>query len=343
MKRNTDTNQSTLVNEDILDAIKSHDKEKIKSLLKNVQDINYVYKESGATLLFQAIFSKDLDAVELLVKHGADVNVEDNFGHTPLFDAVQYKDMDITKFLLTHGAKIDFSSLRDDLIALALCNNKNITQLLISAEEIDEHLEKGEFDNITSYDQDLFAGRYACYLAKNEVKKDSEESKKIFDGIFSNIQSAAFDLTPLTLINLIVQKCNGSFNNLGDKEVIDKVIQFYNDSGYDFNYDVTKFLNGEITLTDTQIDNLNNQIFKANLAIIKSNLTDLLENGYAVMLEPLLKLSLPQSFKISLIKAYVEYNIANDQENILDINYNDQDNLVVEAIGNISEDDADLI
>ncbi|RTK92979.1 MAG: hypothetical protein EKK61_01980 [Rickettsiales bacterium] len=79
--------------------------------------------------------------------------------------------------------------------------------------------------------------------------------------------------------------------------------------------------------------------------ILQSNLTNLLDKGYyAAMLEPLLKLALPQSFKISLIKAYAEYNIANNQENITDSDCSDQDNLVVEVAGDaVSEDDADLI
>lgn len=304
----------------------------IKLLLRNGADVNFLDMH-GSTPIFYT--QHNMYIFKLLLRNGADINIINKFGETPLNKGVRYTNVKIIKLLLKNAADIHLSTIKIDKESK---NCEQVMQLLENAKKIDEYLEKGEFDNEINYDQSLFAGRYALYLAKNEVKKDSEESKKIFDKILADLQSAAFNLTPLTLTNLIEQKYSGLFDNSGNENTINELTIPYD--GYNFKDDVTKFLNGEITLTDIQIDNFKKQIFKINLDIVKANLTDLLNRGYAAMLEPLLKLSLPQNFKISLVKAFIKYNIGNNQENILDINCPDQDNIV--EIAGEYQGDADL-
>jgi ankyrin repeat protein len=60
----------------------------------------------GTTSLYAAINGKNRDVVDLLLKNGADVNVEVH-GTTPLIDASYNGNIDMIELLLSHGANID--------------------------------------------------------------------------------------------------------------------------------------------------------------------------------------------------------------------------------------------
>ena len=47
------------------------------------------------------------DMLEMLVAHGADVNIADDIGRTPLMEATRLDKADFAKFLITHGARVD--------------------------------------------------------------------------------------------------------------------------------------------------------------------------------------------------------------------------------------------
>lgn len=61
--------------------------------------------EFDSTLLHLAAYQGDLEACELLVKYGADVNAKGNLDNTPLHDAALSNNEIIIEFLLANGAK----------------------------------------------------------------------------------------------------------------------------------------------------------------------------------------------------------------------------------------------
>ena len=67
-------------------------------------------KISDLTPLHAAIYPQDMEVLEILVKHGADVNAVANGGSahgTPLMVAVRMTRINAAKFLLKHGAEVD--------------------------------------------------------------------------------------------------------------------------------------------------------------------------------------------------------------------------------------------
>ena len=59
---------------------------------------------AGKTLLFDAAFFGNKDAVKALIDHGADVNFKTQLGMTPLDSAMSAKDEATIAVLKQHGA-----------------------------------------------------------------------------------------------------------------------------------------------------------------------------------------------------------------------------------------------
>lgn len=58
--------------------------------------------------LFDAVqVKKDIDTVKQLLIDGANINIEDEYGHTPLYYACSKKCFDIAKYLIENGANIN--------------------------------------------------------------------------------------------------------------------------------------------------------------------------------------------------------------------------------------------
>jgi ankyrin repeat protein len=92
--------------EDILvDAVLSGDLPMVETLLTGMNPNKQV--NAMGTLLHVAVTSKNLDAVELILKKGADINAKNKVkGETALHIAAKLNDTDIAKFLIIHGADI---------------------------------------------------------------------------------------------------------------------------------------------------------------------------------------------------------------------------------------------
>ena len=74
-------------------------------LIEYDADVNAVDDASGATPLHQAVYFKEPDAVELLLEHGAEVNIADAYGDTPLLRSASNSHM--MAMLLEAGADVN--------------------------------------------------------------------------------------------------------------------------------------------------------------------------------------------------------------------------------------------
>ncbi len=85
----------------------------VKQIISKMDDDHF-----GSYPIHVAAKLGNLEIVQCLVEHGADVHVTGNYGETPLHSAVYELHIDVARFLLTHGADIDalddneFSPLR---------------------------------------------------------------------------------------------------------------------------------------------------------------------------------------------------------------------------------------
>lgn len=68
------------------------------------------------------------EAIELLLKHGADINLTDEYGHNGLWHAVNGSQLETVKFLLSRGAAV--SSANETYTALEKAQGNGYTALV---------------------------------------------------------------------------------------------------------------------------------------------------------------------------------------------------------------------
>jgi len=81
--------------------------EDVKRLLETDADANAKCGDTGTTPLHAAVAGRCVDAVDLLMRAGADVNAKDDFGQTVLHYAAFKGDVEIIKRLIAAGADIN--------------------------------------------------------------------------------------------------------------------------------------------------------------------------------------------------------------------------------------------
>lgn len=90
--------------EDLLAAVRKNDAARVKALLEQGADVN-AKSPYGATALFFAADRGNMEIMNILLDHGADVKVKDTFyGATALTWAVNKSNVDIVRLLLNKGA-----------------------------------------------------------------------------------------------------------------------------------------------------------------------------------------------------------------------------------------------
>lgn len=125
----------TAFSDEIHDAIKSGDLEKVQTLLKD--NPNLVFKrdsKTGYTLLQDAAIAGNTDEVELLLAKGTKIEAKDNKGDTPLQSAVFWGHKDVAQLLLAKGADVNTRD-KDGFTPLdwaALWEVQDIAELLIA-------------------------------------------------------------------------------------------------------------------------------------------------------------------------------------------------------------------
>jgi len=87
----------------LIDAVKGHDKDAVRSLLKEHADVN-APEADGTTALHWAAHDNDLETVELLLRAGANANAESRYHVSPLSEAARYGGAALVEALLKAGA-----------------------------------------------------------------------------------------------------------------------------------------------------------------------------------------------------------------------------------------------
>jgi ankyrin repeat protein len=93
----------------LLDACKRNDPEKIRELLSGA-DVN-ARDDEHSTALMWACLRGGVATAEILIKHGANVNIANYYNHTALTAVVARDLRDSAKFLLDSGAKVRLAEI----------------------------------------------------------------------------------------------------------------------------------------------------------------------------------------------------------------------------------------
>jgi ankyrin repeat protein len=89
----------------VTQAIENHDMERLVSLLQSDSRYANAANSFGWTPLFTAVSTNQIEAVRLLIDHGAQVNPKPVFNALPLDWAVLQEREEISKLLLENGAR----------------------------------------------------------------------------------------------------------------------------------------------------------------------------------------------------------------------------------------------
>lgn len=91
-------------------------------------------KRNGLGLLHFAVFSKNLELIDLLLEYGSNVNDFSKRSGTPLHQAIVRQDLDLLKHLIALGANLEIPYGKSTPLTIAVStNNKLIVELLIAS------------------------------------------------------------------------------------------------------------------------------------------------------------------------------------------------------------------
>ncbi len=90
----------------LVDAVRNHDKDAVRTLLKEHVDVN-APEADGTSALHWAAHSNDLETVQLLLRAGANAKATSRYGVTPLSEAATYGSGALVDALLKAGADVN--------------------------------------------------------------------------------------------------------------------------------------------------------------------------------------------------------------------------------------------
>ncbi|MCE1247878.1 MAG: ankyrin repeat domain-containing protein [Firmicutes bacterium] len=115
-----------IARDDFFDSVSFGDVIRLKAGISQGMDVN-MSNSRGWTLLHDAVWNGQSEAVDILIKNGADINVRDSESRTPLHWAALYGRTAIIKYLIKNGAEVDAED-RHGWTALHYALEKNHTE-----------------------------------------------------------------------------------------------------------------------------------------------------------------------------------------------------------------------
>jgi predicted LPLAT superfamily acyltransferase len=181
------------LNEDLIEAARKSDAEKVKALLAKGADVN-AKTRYGATALSFASDRGSLEVVKVLIEHGADVNVKDTFYQaTPLVWAISRNHAGIVTLLLDKGAKDQETAL----MMAAGDGSDDLVKVLASRQGLKpEHYNKAiqaavKSENLETARVIIAAIPPSQLQAKNPAKLDAAKLKT-YSGAYKGAKSIAY-------------------------------------------------------------------------------------------------------------------------------------------------------
>jgi hypothetical protein len=181
------------LNEDLIEAARKSDLEKVKALLGKGADVN-AKTRYGATALSFACDRGNLEVVKVLIEHGADVNVKDTFYQaTPLVWAISRNHAEIVTLLLDKGAKDQETAL----MMAADDGSADLVKVLASRAGLkSEHYNKAIQAAVKSGNLDTARVIIAAVPpgqleAKNPAKLDAAKLKS-YSGVYKSAKGIAY-------------------------------------------------------------------------------------------------------------------------------------------------------
>lgn len=170
-------------------AIKNENIEAINIFIMRDWNLNMALDEKGRTPLILALGNYSSEIAKVLIKNGADININDNRGQYPIHTSVRFEDLSILKLLLEKGADINAKDNQgSNALTFAITEeNRAAVELLIENKiELLPILEENEkYSSVAA-----IGGVISCATSENrpfwielmdkfrEVKKKSEVHNK---------------------------------------------------------------------------------------------------------------------------------------------------------------------
>ena len=105
----------------------------VKLLIKHGADVNYGGNPQWTSPIYCCLNSKNIELIELLIENGADVNINSKHGYSPLVHFTRgfpnENFLEIIKLLIRKGSKINYKEFYGDT-ALIICFEKKYDELI---------------------------------------------------------------------------------------------------------------------------------------------------------------------------------------------------------------------
>jgi len=169
---------------DLSASARNGDKKGVELLIKNGVNINIQNNNGGDTALLTALKNKENDIAKLLIENGADIDIANNDETTTLMIALENKNEDMVKLLINNGVNVNIQDY-----------NK-FTALMIASRNSNEDIIKLLIENGANINLQNINGLTALFIGSEYGNK---EIVKILlkNGADSNIRTYGFEGTPL--------------------------------------------------------------------------------------------------------------------------------------------------
>lgn len=172
----------------LVDAVKNHDRETVRSLLKEHVDVN-APEADGTSALHWAAHANDLETVQLLIRAGANAKATSRYGVTPLSEAATYGSGALVEALLKAGADVNtLTTERGETVLMTASRAGNV-------EAVKVLLEHGANANAT----ESFRGQTSLMWAAAENHPEVVKLL-IAHGADAKVRSSDRDTTPPKLM-----------------------------------------------------------------------------------------------------------------------------------------------